>query len=438
MEAKKSSSPANAAPSNRNRIVALILIVASLIGLAFAAAGLIRVGVRQAMDAKNSTVFIFTQWVDRTTGLAMAASGSGFTIGTGGKTDTVITNSHVIHAANINNGQILVVFSAATNDTMVPQVIEDRPEKDLAILRLPVATDKRKPIALKRESRVNPGDPVWTLGYPGISSTASTYNPRDLQDITVTSGVISKRMNFVKDNIAVYEMNAAIAHGNSGGPLVDSQGNVIGVNTFSMGDPNAQEKMFYAIRIDELLPLLRAREIPFALAGGFPWVSAILLAVALALGAVGVVLVLNKQGSAKMSAGRPASAAAGSGAGLAAGSAAAPEARKVSEGKPILRGVSGKYAGSRFDLGDNHLRIGRDPEQCNLVFDRSEAGISAIHCSLYFDRNTRQFVLEDLASSYGTFLGNGQKLPAHVPTRLVGGDTFYLANNSNRFVVSLE
>lgn len=47
-------------------------------------------------------------------------------------------------------------------------------------------------------------------------------------------------------------------------------------------------------------------------------------------------------------------------------------------------------------------------------------------------------IITDLGSSYGTFLGNGKKLTANVAEKLSTGDTFYLCDNANRFVVSKE
>ena len=55
-----------------------------------------------------------------------------------------------------------------------------------------------------------------------------------------------------------------------------------------------------------------------------------------------------------------------------------------------------------------------------------------------YDANEDCFLLTDLGSSYGTFLGNGQKLTANVAEKLFAGDTFYLCDNANRFVVAKE
>ena len=104
----------------------------------------------------------------------------------------------------------------------------------------------------------------------------------------------------------------------------------------------------------------------------------------------------------------------------------------------MLLGVTGKYAGQRFDLLTGKVVLGRDPATCNIVFDRDTPGISGRHCQVSYDRNEDCFVITDLGSTYGTFLGNGKKLAANAAEKLYAGDTFCLADGANRFAVTKE
>ena len=72
------------------------------------------------------------------------------------------------------------------------------------------------------------------------------------------------------------------------------------------------------------------------------------------------------------------------------------------------------------------------------MFDKSTPGISGNHCQVSYDAAGDYFLLMDNGSSYGTFLGNGKKLPASVAEKLATGDTFYLCNNANKFIVAKE
>lgn len=106
--------------------------------------------------------------------------------------------------------------------------------------------------------------------------------------------------------------------------------------------------------------------------------------------------------------------------------------------RAVLRGVTGKYAGQSFDLTGGKVVIGRDPTSCNIVFEKNTPGISGRHCQVAYDPNGECFLITDLDSSYGTYLGNGKKLTANVTEKLFPGDTFYLCDNANRFVVAKE
>jgi S1-C subfamily serine protease len=115
----------------------------------------------------------------------------------------------------------------------------------------------------------------------------------------------------------------------------------------------------------------------------------------------------------------------------------APVTRPKPEKKPVLKGISGQFAGKTVSLGEGAVVLGRDPRLAQLVYTQSSDEISRKHCSVFFDEKTRKFVLED-HSSNGTFLSANEKLTPGKTVYLNSGERFYLANPKEVFEVRLE
>jgi serine protease Do len=139
------------------------------------------------------------------------AVGSGFIISGDGK---VVTNNHVIEHAD----EIEVILQ---DGTRLPATVKGRdPKTDLALLQ--VATDEPLPfVELAQSDDAKVGDWVVAVGNPfGLGGT-------------VTAGIISARGRDIQSGPFddFLQIDASINRGNSGGPLFDTQGRVIGINT---------------------------------------------------------------------------------------------------------------------------------------------------------------------------------------------------------------
>lgn len=104
---------------------------------------------------------------------------------------------------------------------------------------------------------------------------------------------------------------------------------------------------------------------------------------------------------------------------------------------PQIIGISGQFAGRAFPVSAQGTMMGREPASCDFVFPDGAQGISRNHCKLQFNPQTQMFILYDLGSTYGTFLGNGARVPQGQPAALRVGDEFYLGSRANVFRVSL-
>lgn len=103
--------------------------------------------------------------------------------------------------------------------------------------------------------------------------------------------------------------------------------------------------------------------------------------------------------------------------------------------RPLIYGVSGEFVGKSFYIPDNGLTLGRDAARCQVIFSTSSAGISRIHCSIYYNASSGVFILTDAGSTYGTFHEKGMKLTQGQSINLNSGERFYLSNPKNMFEV---
>ena len=151
------------------------------------------------------------------------ALGSGFVID---KQGHIVTNYHVVESAN----SIEVLFS--NNVTTRATVVGTDESTDVAVLKVDVSPSALTPLSFGDSSALEVGDGVVAIGNPfGLDRTitagivSAIYN---LEDSSTASPLRSPTNNFP---IAAIQTDAAINHGNSGGPLINSLGQVIGVNS---------------------------------------------------------------------------------------------------------------------------------------------------------------------------------------------------------------
>lgn len=93
-----------------------------------------------------------------------------------------------------------------------------------------------------------------------------------------------------------------------------------------------------------------------------------------------------------------------------------------------LVGIEGMYKGFEFDLEDT-ITLGRDVDNCNVIFPDTCAGVSRIQCQVSYDNKNRTVFVVDKFSSYGTTL-NGAKLEINRPMPLKNGDVIMFGENN--------
>jgi putative serine protease PepD len=170
-----------------------------------------------AQKVLPSTVQIIAEY----NGDPQGATGSGFVFD---KQGHIITNNHVVAEAAGDNGPIEVIDQNGRH--LKATVIGRSPVYDIAVLKVPGA-ESLIPMAIGSADQMRVGETVVAIGSPlGLSAT-------------VTSGIISAVHRPVTTGdtasdssyISAVQTDAAINPGNSGGPLVNLQGQVVGVNS---------------------------------------------------------------------------------------------------------------------------------------------------------------------------------------------------------------
>ena len=165
---------------------------------------------------------------------AQQAQGSGFVYDTQGH---VITNQHVVDGAR----SISVRF--ANGKSYPAKVVGSDPSNDIAVIDVGAPTSELRPLALADSSAVQVGDGVIAIGSPfGLEQTVTTGI------VSALHRQITAPNNFTIDD--AIQTDAAINHGNSGGPLLDLNGKVIGVNSQIESDSGGNDGIGFAVPSD--------------------------------------------------------------------------------------------------------------------------------------------------------------------------------------------
>ena len=208
----------------------LLLAIAATRFASSAAAGEDSMPLETVKALKAATVFLKVEEGSE------SASGSGFVIKTEGQTGYLVTNRHVINLgagkrrAGAASPAVTVIFdSGGKNERSArAEVLAADVRRDLAVLRVQGVRDLPTPIDCSHEPDVVETMSVVILGFPlGELLATGKRNPA----ITVTKGSVSSIRLNDRGDVATVQIAGDITPGNSGGPVVDGQGRLVGIAT---------------------------------------------------------------------------------------------------------------------------------------------------------------------------------------------------------------
>ncbi len=194
------------------------------------------------------------------------SQGSGFVVA---PTGTILTNAHVITNAGETSGPVsaasAVYVEFPDGDRVGARIVGWDVFDDVGVLRVDPADHALAPLPLGRSSRVVVGEPVAAIGSP-LGNTDS-----------LAVGVVSAVGRSIAALTARFDLTDAIqtdaplAHGSSGGPLLDGRGRVIGINAQIRSDQGGSSGIGFAVPIDaarrSLQELMTKGKVEYAYAG---------------------------------------------------------------------------------------------------------------------------------------------------------------------------
>jgi len=368
------------------------------------------------------------------------ATGSAFAVGKAGEpVEYFVTNRHVVERGdgtvtetNEDGSTITYVYSNTeyyilvdNSQTLLPFSVVDLnvDGADLAVIKLRDPTDTRKPCYLYPKTDIKAltrqDVSVHPVGYPGAADAYSETNLLSGMDNSIVNtgkitGQRDEGASATKGELILTD--AAINNGNSGGPLVDDRGGVLGVCTYGVNiyNDNIVQGMNAAVSVNEVRQLLDRRQITYETipARSVGWLLYAIIGAAIIAVIVVLAILIRKKPPVPEPNTDP-------------GKRATKESR-------VLIGVDGPFKDRRFDLQEGgRLLIGRGGN-CQIRFPDGTPGVSGTHCEIRFDGKTTTIM--DLGSSYGTFVDH-KKLAPHAPTALHRSLAIDIGTEKNRFVL---
>lgn len=214
--------------------------------------------------ARNGVLQVNLVYVDKNGTTYPLQGGSGFLI----SDQVLLTNQHVVQMSNetkqaaseaygvdfVNDNKLDIRLQVVVQRDVVidATVKKSSAEMDVAIVDLSEPIYDRTPLELGDSASTTEAQKVYALGFPQAAELAQDINYYTNADVTVTDGIVAKKVEV--NGTPFLQHSAKLSGGNSGGPLLNADGIVIGINQFRTNG----DEYYYAMEINDIKKLLDA------------------------------------------------------------------------------------------------------------------------------------------------------------------------------------
>jgi S1-C subfamily serine protease len=194
---------------------------------------------------KDATILVKVE------GAGVSAGGAGFLMRVEGETGYIATNEHLVVPASMEKPGIMLVFAGGTEQerSVKAAVVAVDSERDLALLKVQGVKELPKPIELTETANLVGTAPVYAFGFPPLG--ASQRNPA----VVIGKGSVAAIRKDERGRRVLVEIDGGLHAGNSGGPVVDAEGRLVGVAAVNLRGSGINA----AIPQDDLRDMLKGR-----------------------------------------------------------------------------------------------------------------------------------------------------------------------------------
>jgi serine protease Do len=316
-----------------------------------------------------------------------------------------ITNFHVADAIKPQSTKI-----KKKNEEVftIKKIIGKYSKYDLAIIE----TNEKSAeyLSLENPDKIKVGEKVFAIGNPGTAFDVYKFNLSD----GIINNIVDQdiQLEYFRVNALAILHGATINTGNSGGPLINENGAVVGINSYYI---TGKQNLNFAIHVKELIKILNENDLSYSKAGEDTslLIFSILIGILVVICIVIIIIIIVQKNNKKK---RPVSVVE--------------QRQSYRQYTPVQNYPSRAYlvySGQKYEITQGGISIGREETVILRILDET---ISRQHCRIYFENSN--YYISDLGSKNGTFV-NGKKILKEI---LRNADIIKVGKHSIQFIYS--